>query len=144
MRVKKPSKETFSGGEFGKTGKRDGLASVERPSAPAFSASLEDAELRELLDRLDLIGRKLSVFPAETLLLQYRQLVAEALRRAVSGLRVRRDMKWRMGDRNFFVVVEKTDSLLSELETVLAREGERARMHQILEEIKGCLFSLLF
>ena len=49
-----------------------------------------------------------------------------------------------MGDRNFFVVVEKTDSLLSELETVLAREGERARMHQILEEIKGCLFSLLF
>ena len=71
-----------------------------------FSASLEDAEIRELLASLDAVGRKLSIFPAEALLQQYRKLVSEALRRAVSGLRVRRDMKWRMGDRNFFVIGE--------------------------------------
>ncbi|NLM70896.1 MAG: DUF327 family protein [Synergistaceae bacterium] len=144
MRVKKSSKETFTGGEFGKTGKKEGGHSAGRPVAPVFSASLEDAEIRELLASLDAVGRKLSIFPAEALLQQYRKLVSEALRRAVSGLRVRRDMKWRMGDRNFFVIVEKTDSLLNDLEAALAREGERARMHRILEEIKGCLFSLLF
>ena len=53
-------------------------------------------------------------------------------------------MKWRRGDKNFFVIVEKTDSMLDELESVFAREGERTRMLQLMEEIKGCLFSLLF
>ncbi len=145
MRVKKASKETLSGGEFGKTSKKSGQFPTSQPStASVFSASLEDAEIRELLERLDIIGRKLSVFPAEALLLQYRKLVAELVRRAVAGLRVRRDMKWRRGDRNFFVIVERTESMLDELEIVFAREGERTRMLQIMEEIKGCLFSLLF
>jgi hypothetical protein len=49
-----------------------------------------------------------------------------------------------MGDRNFFVIVERTDSLLGELEAAFTREGERVRTHRIMEEIKGCLFSLLF
>lgn len=145
MRVKKTSKETLSGGEFGKTSKKSGQLPTSQPStASIFSASLEDAEIRELLERLDIIGRKLSVFPAEALLLQYKKLVAELVRRAITGLRVRRDMKWRRGDRNFFVIVERTESMLGELEIVFAREGERTRMLQIMEEIKGCLFSLLF
>ena len=145
MRVKKTSKEALSGSEFGKTSKRGGYLPTGEPSiASVFSASLEDAEIHELLERLNLLGRKLSLFPAEALLLQYRQLVAELVRRAVAGLRVRRDMKWRRGDKNFFVIVERTESMIGELEAVFAREGERTKMLQIMEEIKGCLFSLLF
>ncbi len=145
MRVKKATEETLGGGEFGRAIKRDGHGPADgAKAAPVFTASLEDAELRELLERIDAVGRKLTVFPAEALLLQYKKLVAEALRRAVNGLRVRRDMKWRMGDRNFFVIVERTDSLLGELEAAFTREGERVRTHRIMEEIKGCLFSLLF
>jgi hypothetical protein len=144
LRVKKTSKETLSGGEFSKTSKRSGQLPSRESTASVFSASLEDAEIRDLLDRLDIIGRKLSIFPAEALLIQYRKLVSELVRRAVASLRVRRDMKWRRGDKNFFVIVEKTDSMLDELESVFAREGERTRMLQLMEEIKGCLFSLLF
>ena len=114
MRVKKTSKETLSGGEFSKTSKRSGQLPSRESTASVFSASLEDAEIRDLLDRLDIIGRKLSIFPAEALLIQYRKLVSELVRRAVAGLRVRRDMKWRRGDKNFFVIVEKTDSMLDE------------------------------
>ncbi len=145
MRVKKTSKETLAGGEFGKASKRNPHLPSGEPTAPsAFSASLEDAEIRELLERLNLLGKKLSLFPAEALLLQYRKLVAELMRRAVAGLRVRRDMKWRRGDRNFFVIVERTESMLDELDEIFQREGERTKMLQIMEEIKGCLFSLLF
>jgi hypothetical protein len=143
LRVKKTSEDTLGGGEFGKTAKRGVASQGAASGAFSFSTSLEDAEIRELLQRLELLGKQMSVFPAESMLLQYRQLVAELLRRAVNSLRVRRDMKWRRGDRNFFVIVEKTESMLDALDDVFQREGERTKMLQIMEEIKGCLISLL-
>ena len=108
----------------------------------SFSASLEDAEVKELIGRLGLLGKQLSHFPAEALLFQYRNLVRELLRRAIGGLRIRRDMKWRRTDRNLFVTVERVESVLVELEEAFRREGERTRMLQLMEEVKGCLISL--
>ncbi len=43
-----------------------------------------------------------------------------------------------------FIFIEKTEGALSELEEGLIREGERTRLLMLMEEIKGCLISLLF
>ena len=52
-------------------------------------------------------------------------------------------MKWRRTDRNLYVTVEKVDSALIELEEIFLREGERTKMLKLMEEIKGCLLSIL-
>jgi len=144
LKIKKKAEERISGGESGFQAKKKGLLSPSRESElRPFSQSLEDAETRELIEKLDIFGRKLTHFPAENTLLQYRNLVKELLRRAITGLRVRRDMKWRRNDRNLFVTVEKVESIMAELEGVFQREGERTRMFQLMEEVKGCLISLL-
>jgi hypothetical protein len=33
---------------------------------------------------------------------------------------------------------------LGELESAIAREGDRTRMYALIDEIKGCIISLLF
>lgn len=143
MKVKKNADERISGGESGLQAKKKGILSPARGVEPSsFSQSLEDAQTRELLEKLENLGRKMTQFPAESVLLQYRNLVKELLRRAIGGLRLRRDMKWRRNDRNLFVTVEKTESALEELESVFRREGERTLMLQLMEEVKGCLISL--
>ena len=144
MKVKKNAEEKISGGESGFLAKKKWLSAPARGAEPRiFSQSLEDAETRELIEKLELLGRKMTQFPAESTLLQYRNLVKELLRRALGGLRIRRDMKWRRNDRNLYVTVEKVESILGELEGVFRREGERTRMLQLMEEVKGCLISLL-
>ncbi|TDY61777.1 hypothetical protein C8D99_10415 [Aminivibrio pyruvatiphilus] len=144
MKVKKNADERISGGESGFQARKKGLSSPARGTEPRpFSQSLEDAETMELIEKLELLGRKMTQFPAESTLQQYRNLVKELLRRAIGGLRIRRDMKWRRNDRNLYVTVEKVESILGELEVVFRREGERTRMLQLMEEVKGCLISLL-
>lgn len=144
MKVKKNAEEKISGGESGFLAKKKRLSAPARGAEPRiFSQSLEDAETRELIEKLELLGGKMTQFPAESTLLQYRNLVKELLRRALGGLRIRRDMKWRRNDRNLYVTVEKVESILGELEGVFRREGERTRMLQLMEEVKGCLISLL-
>jgi uncharacterized protein YaaR (DUF327 family) len=62
----------------------------------------------------------------------------------MKGFSLRRDLKWRRTDRGTYVMVEKAESALSELEEVFRQEGGRTRALQLMEEIKGCLISLLF
>ncbi len=143
MKVKKGDEERTSGGVSGfHTQKRGGASTAASARPASFSQSLESAEIKELLERLDAIASRISRFPAERDLLQYRELVRELLRRAVGGLRIKRDMKWRRNDRNLYVTVEKTEAALEELEGVFYREGERTRLLQLMEEVKGCLVSL--
>ncbi|MBL3538608.1 DUF327 family protein [Aminivibrio sp.] len=144
MKVKKNADERIPGGDSGFQAKKKGPPSPVRGAEQRpFSQSLEDAETKELIEKLELLGRKMTRFPAESTLLQYRNLVKELLRRALGGLRIRRDMKWRRNDRNLYVTVEKVESILGELEDVFRKEGERTRMLQLMEEVKGCLISLL-
>jgi hypothetical protein len=42
-----------------------------------------------------------------------------------------------------FVLIERTESALDELEELILREGDRARVLDLMEEIKGCLISIL-
>jgi uncharacterized protein YaaR (DUF327 family) len=144
LKVKKGDEERVSGGISGfHTQKREGASTSGGVRAASFSQSLENAEIKELLERLDLIASRISRFPAERDLVQYRELVRELLRRAVGGLRIKRDMRWRRNDRNLFVTVEKAETALEELEKVFYREGARTRTLQLMEEVKGCLVSLL-
>jgi len=127
---------------------RHSSSQVVAPSRPSFRASVEDAmselEVRELLERLDAIASKLSLFPAERLLVEYRLVVKELLARVMKGLSLKRDLQWRRTSRSTYVTIEKTEAALAELEEVFRQESGRTRSLRLMEEIKGCLISLLF
>ena len=141
------------GGTDGKVEARGGggreHSSHAVPSArPSFGASIEDAmadlEVRELLERLDAIASKLSLFPAERLIVEYKLVVKELLARVVKGFSLKRDLQWRRTSRSTYVIIEKTEAAITELEEAFRQEGGRTRALQLMEEIKGCLISLLF
>ena len=146
MRIKRGAENKVEGRSEGSA--RHGSSPQTLASRPPFAASMEDAmeemEVRELLERLGSVTAKLSHFPAERLLLEYKVILRELLARAMRGFSLRRDLKWRRTDRNTYVMIEKAESALSELEDVFRQESGRTRALQLMEEIKGCLISLLF
>lgn len=114
---------------------------------PSFDASMEgmteELEIQELLERLDAVAGKLSVFPAERLLLEYKAIIGELLARAMRDFSLQRNLKWRRTDRSTYVTIEKAETALAELENIFQQESGRTRALQLMEEIKGCLISLL-
>jgi uncharacterized protein YaaR (DUF327 family) len=133
--------------ESGGGSRRHAPAYAVSQARPPFSASMTDAaeeiELRELLERLGVVAGKLSIFPAERLFLEYKAIVGELLARAMKDFSLQRDLKWRRTDRATYVIVERAETALAELEGVFRQEGGRTRALQLMEEIKGCLISLL-
>ncbi|GHV54236.1 hypothetical protein FACS1894216_13850 [Synergistales bacterium] len=128
-------------------GKSGGSEAVRAPGgvqAPAFTDVVEDIETRQLIDEIEAIGAQLSRFPTLTMMARYRELVRAALDKARSGVRLKRDFKWRRTERSMFVTIERTEEALEEIEALLGREADRTRMFELVEEIKGCLISLLF
>jgi uncharacterized protein YaaR (DUF327 family) len=143
------------GGTEGKVeGKGGGGSDRRSPPQPvsqgraSFGASIEDAtaemEVRELLERLDAVACKLSVFPAERLIHEYRLILKELLGRVMKGFSMRRDLKWRRTSRSTYITIEKAEAALAGLEEAFRQESGRTRALQLMEEIKGCLISLLF
>ncbi|MCL1941238.1 MAG: DUF327 family protein [Synergistaceae bacterium] len=114
-----------------------------QPTSPSFTFSMEDAEIGELLKQLEAISYKLSMFPTEKMMYEYKCLVGELMRRSMSAYHLRKDLRWRRSDKNLYVTIEKIESDLNELEEVFQREGIRTRGFFLIEEIKGCLISLL-
>ena len=114
-----------------------------QPVSPAFFVSIEDAEMRELLKQLDSITYKLSMFPTEKMMYEYKCIVGELMRRSMSVYHLRKDLRWRRSDKSLYVTIEKIESDLNELEELFLREGLRTRGFFLIEEIKGCLISLL-
>ena len=113
--------------------------------APAFSfdAAMESTELEELLDRLYELSDKLTVFPGGRLIQEYRNVLHELLKRAAQGLRIKRDMRWCKTDRKMYVTIERAGQAMDELEEAFLYEGDRTKALALMEEIKGCLISLL-
>ena len=134
--------------EAGGGGARQHAPAQPAPMRPSFGAAmgnaLEELEVRALLERLGAVAEKLSTFPAEKLLIEYKFILKELLERAMRGFSLRRDLKWRHTDRNTYVTIEKAEAALSELEQVFSQEGGRVQALRLMEEIKGCLISLLF
>ena len=128
----KPSTGTGSGTTA--SGRVDGGSSGGRHHAPAtaaissagmsFDAALEATELQELLDRLYDLSDRLSVFPAARLIEEYRTVLTQLLRRAMQGLRIKRDLRWRKTDRKMYVTIERVEDAMDELEEAFT--GRRA------------------
>ena len=144
MRVKRSGEGSKGRVEYGAgSSGRHPAAPGTAPVGSSFALAMEETEVRALLDRLDAVAAKLSVFPAERLISAYRSILAELLRRAMKGFSLRRDLRWRKTDRTMFVTLERAESAMEELEDAFRREGDRSRAIALLEEIKGCLVSLL-
>ena len=125
------------------TGHQASPASAVASSAFSFDAAMESSELEELLDRLYELSDRLSVFPGGRLIEEYRNVLHELLKRAAQGLRIKRDMRWRKTDRKMYVTIERAGKAMEELEEAFLFEGNRTKALALMEEIKGCLISLL-
>lgn len=127
----------------GHSGGNTAPANSVSSSSFSFDAAMEAEELEELLDRLYELSDKLSVFPGGRLIAEYRSVLHELLKRASQGLRIKRDMRWRKTDRKMYVTIERAGKAMEELEEAFSYEGDRTKALALMEEIKGCLISLL-
>ena len=112
-----------------------------------FAEVAENMELQAVISELDSIGAAMSRYPTAALLQRYKELVRQALMRVKNGMRIKREFKWRRTERSMFMVIERTEEALSEmeeLESALERERERTQILSLMDEIKGCLLSLIF
>ncbi len=109
----------------------------------SFDNAIISAELEELLDRLYELSDKLTIYPGGRLISEYRSVLHELLKRAAQGYRIKRDMRWRKTDRKMYITIERANKAMDELEEAFSYEGDKTKALLILEEIKGCLISLL-
>ena len=134
----KPRVEYGGGG-----GRHSNAAGAVASVSPSFDMALEATEIEELLDQLDDLSSRLSVFPAVRLVAEYRSVLTELLRRAMRGFHLKRDLRWRKSDRKMYVTIERVEEAMDELEEAFQYEGDRTRALALMEEIKGCLISIL-
>lgn len=132
--------------EHGGGGHNMNIGSSHAAFSSSFDGALEASEIEDLLDRLYDISARLSVYPAAKLIEEYRAVLSELLKRAMKRLKIKRDLRWRKTDRKLYVTIEKIERVeqaMDELEEAFLYEGNRTRALSIMEEIKGCLISLL-
>jgi uncharacterized protein YaaR (DUF327 family) len=147
MKVSDATKAKTGGTQSLIGGSRSGAGTAVSGTQAAqatFSDVVEDLESRQLIEELESVGLKLSRFPTSGLLARYRELVGMALEKVKNGMRLKREFKWRRTERSMFVTIERTEEALQEMDDALLREADRTRMLSLIEEIKGCLISLLF
>jgi uncharacterized protein YaaR (DUF327 family) len=147
MKVSDTTKAKTGGTPSLISGSRSGASTAVSGTQAAqatFSDVVEDLESRQLIEELESVGLKLSRFPTSGLLARYRELVGMALEKVKNGMRLKREFKWRRTERSMFVTIERTEEALPEMDDALLREADRTRMLSLIEEIKGCLISLLF
>ncbi|MBR1485681.1 MAG: DUF327 family protein [Synergistaceae bacterium] len=118
-------------------------ASAVNSAEFSFDAVMESTELEDLLDQLYELSDRLSVFPGGRLIEEYRNVLHELLKRAAQGMRIKRDMRWRKTDRKLYITIERAEEAMEELEEAFLYEGNRTKALALMEEIKGCLISLL-
>ncbi|MEP0814721.1 MAG: YaaR family protein [bacterium] len=104
-------------------------------------AGLADGELKERIDRQ---GRELVASSGERTLEDYRELIREALERAVGqGLELSRESSY-SGDPKMFASITVVNSKLLDLaEEVRKTQAETIRLAKLVEEIKGLVADLL-
>jgi uncharacterized protein YaaR (DUF327 family) len=115
-----------------------------REAGASFMDVVEDMESRQIIEELDEIGAQLTRYPTTALVRRYRELVGLALDKVKNGMHIRREFKWRRTERSMFITFERAEGLREDLEDALSRTGDRAKVLSLVDEIKGCLISLLF
>ena len=101
---------------WGSSGHHTAPADSIASSGFSFESAMESAELEDLLDQLYDLSDRLSVFPGGRLIEEYRHVLNELLKRAVKGMRIKRDMRWRKTDRKMYVTIERAEKAMDELE----------------------------
>ena len=132
-----------SGGTDARGNTVSGVSQVQN----TFAEVAENMELHGIISELDAIGAAMSRYPTAALLQRYKEVVRQALIRIKNGMQIKREFKWRRTERSMFMVIERTEEALSEieeLESALERERERTQILSLMDEIKGCLLSLIF
>lgn len=117
--------------------------SGESVDAPSFLEAMEEVERTRLIEEIRSVGDSLSKHPSISSLQRYRQLIGMAISLIRNTMALKRDYKWRRSERTLYVLIERTEVALTELEAVISSEGDRARVLELVEEIKGCLISIL-
>jgi uncharacterized protein YaaR (DUF327 family) len=135
--VSKNTGQSVSGGR----GRSGAQRLVEVPKE-TFDESLQSLEISALLEEVEAVGKQLFRYPSPQLLARYRRLVGDLLFRAEQGLQMKKDFRWRRANRATYVIIEKTENMLDQIEKVLAQEGERSKLLELMNEVKGCLISL--
>jgi len=107
----------------------------------SFGRDLLRLEVQQLVSGLDDMSRDLFRFPSRETLDRYRSLVGQVLQKAEAMLDIKRDFSLDRGAS--MMLVERTRQGLKELEKVIEKQGKRARIMGITEEIRGCLVSLV-
>lgn len=123
-------------------GSRENIA-AESLAPRSFDSVFSNSEVEVLLQEVDHLSRQLFLFPSKTLLGKYRETVRLLLFKAEERLKLRKDYKWRRTNRSVYITIEKTEALLDEIEEVLTKAGERSLLSKLLDEVKGCLISLM-
>lgn len=135
--VSKNTGQSVSGGKG-----RGGAQRLVGVPKETFDESLQSLEINALLEEVEAVGKQLFRYPSPQLLARYRRLVGDLLFRAEQGLQMKKDFRWRRTDRATYVIIEKTESMLDQIERVLAQEGQRSKLLELVNEVKGCLISL--
>jgi len=116
---------------------------VEAKKDESFEGYVDREEINYLLRELDDLGIALSRYPSKELIYKYRSLVRQIIALILEKLRVKKEYGFSSRSNKIYTIVERTDSSLSKLEDALEKEREKIIILNIIEEIKGCLISLL-
>lgn len=116
---------------------------VEAKKGEPFDGYIDREEINSLLRELDDLGMALSRYPSKELIHKYRLLVRQIIALILEKLRVKREYGFSSRSNKIYTIVERTESSLSMLEDALNKEREKIVILNIIEEIKGCLISLL-
>jgi uncharacterized protein YaaR (DUF327 family) len=142
-KLKNGGTAVYSGQSAGRSSSVSGTSEV----SGAFAEIAGDLETRAIIEELDSIGSELTRYPTSVLLGKYKDLVRMALGLVENGMQIKREFKWRRTERSMYMVIERTEEALGELdelESALGRERDRTKLLSLIDEIKGCLISLLF
>ena len=110
----------------------------------SFNEVVEDVETQRLISELDSVGSMLTQHPTTALMSRYRQLVGMALEKVKNASQLKREFKWKRTERAMYITIARTEEALEELDEAIMKEADRVKVLALIDEIKGCLISLLF
>jgi len=109
----------------------------------SFEECYTREEINEMLRELDDVGMMLSRFPSKDLINRYKSLVRRIVSMILENMRVKREFGFSSRSNKMFTLIEKAEKSVAELEEALEKEREKMAILNLIEEVKGCLISLL-
>ena len=119
----------------------DHKADIEKDSS--FREYYDREAISMLFRELDEVGIALSRYPSKGLINKYKSLVRQVIGMILENMRVKKEFAFSLHSNKMYTIIERTEKSIAELEEALDKEREKIVILNIVEEIKGCLISLL-